>query len=403
MRPILVLAPYVPHPPTHGGSIRSRVLLEALALDHDVHLVVPIGAEVERARAAELARAVRLHVHEVRVPADPGPDFTTKLASWARGRSELLQRRWGDSARAAVAGIAAVVQPALLVADSTFVLPVVPEMAAPLVLHLHNLEHSVFTRAEPRRRSFADRLTRQFEARTIRAAEIRALRRAVLSVTVSESERAVAQSLAPGAKVVCVPNSVDLERLPLLAPPAASPPGVPRLLFVGTMDYPPNLEAVVELVDEHLPVLRAAFPGLVVRLVGRDPGGRLATFAATPGVEVVGPVDDVQPHYAASHAVYLPIRSGGGTRIKVLEAWALGRPVLSTAIGAEALAGTDGEHWCRIESPSQGVEALRAVFAGAGAKLVANGRRLVAERYSHAAAIAALRELVRGIPGVTSG
>ncbi len=396
MSTILVLAPYVPHPPTHGGSMRSRVLLEALCADHEVHLVVPIGGPQPRLAAQALARALPLQVHEAPVPAEPRPDFARKLLSWARGRSELLQRRWGERAGPVIAGLAAKVRPDLLVADSTFVWPVVPRASAPLLLHLHNLESSVFARGDASQRSFAERLTRQFEARTIAAAEREAIQRAALTITVSEVDRDLALAMVASANVVSVPNSIDLARLPLLSPPPAGPL---RLLFVGTLDYPPNHEAVVELVTQHVPELRRAFPGLVVRIVGRDDAGRLAEFAGVEGVEAVGPVDDLLPHYECSHAVYLPIRSGGGTRIKILEAWAYGRPVLSTGIGAEALAGKEGEHWRRFESPGQGVDVLREVVGGQGPLLVAAARVLVEARYSNAAAILRLREVVGGMVG----
>lgn len=393
MSTILVLCPYVPHPPTHGGSLRTRVLLEALRGDDVVHVVVPVADDGGRAVAKAFASALSVQVHEVAVPVTPRPDFARKLRSWARGRSELLLRRWGEGAAPAVAGLAAALRPDLLVVDSSFVLPIVPRSSAPQLLHLHNLESSVFARAGSAGRGFAERVTRAFEARTIAAAERQALRAAAAVVTVSEVDRALALALAPGANVVAVPNSVDLDRLaPLPAPP---PPSPPRLLFVGTLDYPPNLEAVRELVHEHLPVLRAAFPGLVVRLVGRDDAGALASFRGRDGVEAVGPVDDLLPHYRDSHAVYLPIRSGGGTRIKILEAWALGRPVLATAVGAEGLGGGDGVHWRQFESPQQGVAALRDVLAGQAATLVANARQFVAERYSHRAAVAALRAVAQ--------
>lgn len=399
MSTILVLCPYVPHPPTHGGSLRTRVLLEALCHGDDhVHVLVPVADESSRAAARAFAQAISVQVHELAVPTVPGPDFARKLRCWARGRSELLLRRWGEGAAAAGAGIAAALRPDLLVADSTFVLPILPSTRTPLLLHLHNLESAVFARGERSGRAFAERVTRGFEARTIAAAERAAIRRAVATVTVSELDRALALAMVPEADVVAVPNSVDVERRTQLPPPpvvtAAQPP---RLLFVGTLDYPPNLDAVHELVREHLPVLRESFPGLVVRLVGRDDGGALAAFRGLPGVEAVGPVDDLLPHYLASHAVYLPIRSGGGTRIKILEAWALGRPVLATAVGAEGLGGSDRVHWRQFESPQQGAAALRDVLEGQGATLVEMARRFVAERYSHTAAVAALRNVVRSV------
>jgi glycosyltransferase involved in cell wall biosynthesis len=397
MRKILVLAPYVPYPLTHGGSIRTRLLLDAFAADHEVHLVAPVASDADRTNLAVLAATAGLQVHPVEVPGGPRPGFAQKLLAWSRGRSELLQRRWGDHAAGEVAALASKLRPAAIVADSSFVFPVLPAFPAPMVLHLHNLEGGVFARPSATKRTFTDRLTRQFEARAITALETRMLRAAALTITVSDLDREVAQTMAPGARIVTVPVTVDLARLPQL-PPLPIGAGPLRVLFVGTIDYPPNFEAIEELVDQHLPVLRAAFPGALARLVGRDDADRLGVFRGRAGCEVIGTVDDVKPHYAASHAVYLPIRTGGGTRGKIIEAWALGRPVLATAVGAEALAGEEGKHWRRFEAPAQGVQALREVLLGGGAAaMVRAGRVLVEERYHHAAAFAALRAALASV------
>jgi len=117
---------------------------------------------------------------------------------------------------------------------------------------------------------------------------------------------------------------------------------------------------------------------------------------------VVGPVDDLVRHYRASHAVYLPIRSGGGTRIKILEAWALGRPVLATEVAAEGLAAENGVHFRRFETVDQGIAALRDVLAGQSTQLVTAGRILVERHHSHRAAIARLGELTAAMLARTS-
>jgi glycosyltransferase involved in cell wall biosynthesis len=395
MIPVLVIAPYVPHPLLHGGSIRTRLLVDAIAADHRVHLAVPVASAAERAHLDALAADAGITVHALPGVALHRAGAARKLRCWLRGRSELLDRRWGPGAAAELGALAASVRPAAIVADSAFVFPVLPPSPAPLVLHLHNLEGGVFARRGGARRPWSERLTRWCEARAITALERRTLRRAAAVITVSELDRDGALRLAPGAHVVTVPVSVDLARLPLLPPPPRPDPV--RVLFVGTIDYPPNFEAIAELVRQHLPVLRAAFPGLVARLVGRDDEQRLAVFRGVPGIEVIGTVGDTRPHYEASHAVYLPIRTGGGTRGKIVEAWALGRPVLATAVGAEALAGTEGGHWVRFETPEEGAAALRAVLGGAGEALVRNGRELAERRYGHEAAFAALRAVVRGV------
>jgi glycosyltransferase involved in cell wall biosynthesis len=391
VRTILVLAPYVPHPATHGGSIRSRVLLDALRTEYRVVLAAPVAVAEDRARLRGLADLTGIEVRELpgREPAASGP--LVKVRQWLLGRSELLRRRWAAAAPAVAAALAAATRPDLVVADSTFALPVTPPGGA-LLLHLHNLEHAVLLRRDGIARPWAERLARAWEGRAIAATERRAIARARCTITVSEEERAAAAALVPGARVACVPNTVGVDSLPLLPPPAAG--GPIRLLFVGAMDYPPNHEAVAELVLRHLPVLRREFPGLVVRLVGRDAVGRLVAFRGLDGVEIVGDAEDLLPHYACSHAVYLPIRSGGGTRIKILEAWALGRPVLATAVAAEAIPAVEGVHWRRFETPEEGARALRQVLGAPGAAMAQAARALVVQRFAHPVALAALRDVV---------
>ncbi|MCR9248106.1 MAG: glycosyltransferase family 4 protein [bacterium] len=401
---ILVLAPYVPHPPSHGGSIRSRVLLDALVEEHghqgrEVHLAAPVQTEGDRSAAAELASLLGLTFHELPV-AGAASSPARKLFCWARGRSELFARRWSPAAPAAVRELVDRLAPTLLVADSSFVLPLVPTPAPTTLLYLHNLESDIFARRDGQRRGFGERISRWFEARGMASEERRHLRRATLAVTVSERDAELARDLVPNVDVVAVPNSVDLERLPF-APPRRE--GPPRLLFVGGLDYPPNREAVTELVERHLPTLQARHPGLVLRLVGRDDSGYARRFPERDGVELLGLVDDLLPHYRASDAAYLPIRSGGGTRIKILEAWALGLPVIATGIAAEGLAGEDGQHLRRFETVEQGADALDDVLAGQGAMLAQAARGLVEEHYSHAAATAQLCEVVaRAVGRATS-
>jgi glycosyltransferase involved in cell wall biosynthesis len=144
-------------------------------------------------------------------------------------------------------------------------------------------------------------------------------------------------------------------------------------------------------------VLRAAHPSLRLRLVGRDDEGAVAAAARAAGAEAVGWAADLLPHYRESTAVYLPIRSGGGTRIKVLEAFALGRPVLSTAVGVEGLEVAPDEHYLAIDTPAQGAAALARVLAGGAAAMVRAARDRVEARWSREAAVARLTELVRGV------
>jgi polysaccharide biosynthesis protein PslH len=393
MAKVLVIAPYVPHPPRHGGAIRSRLLLDALRTDHEVHLAAAVAGDQDAMALQALAAATGIQGHDLPIATGGRGGPWQKLGCWLGGRSELLARRWAVAAPAVVDRLCAQHDFDLTIVDSTWSLPVW-QRPGRAVLFLHNLEHSLFARPDPARRGPVASWSRRFEARALRRHEREALERLGVAVVVSERDRDLALALAPSAAITVVPNTVDVRALPLQPPAPAPGPDTPvRLLFVGSFDYPPNLAAVEELVTRHLPVLRQAWPGLRVRLVGRDPAGVGVRFRELPGVEWVGPVDEVVPHYRDVHAVYLPIRSGGGTRIKILEAWALGVPVLATAIAAEGLPAQAGVHWLGFESPAEGRAAVQRVLTE-GAALRANGRALVEAKFTHTTARRLLREFI---------
>jgi glycosyltransferase involved in cell wall biosynthesis len=389
---LLVLAPYVPSPPDHGGRIRSQVLLRAARALGPVELLAPVATPEEAALLTALGRDLDLVCHALPVAATTRAHLPRKLATWLTGRSELLQRRWNQAALARAHAMVLRTGWTGVVADSSFALPLLPrDHRTPWVLHLHNVESAILARPDPVRRPWSEHLVRRMEARWLATDEARAAAAARAVITVSEADRAQILELAPKAQVTVVENSVDLARLPILPAPQAGPP---RLLFVGSFDYPPNLEAARELLIRHVPVLRRGFPGLRVRLCGLDPAGEVAILAVAHGAEAKGYAQDLLPHYQEATAVYVPLRAGGGTRIKVLEAFALGRPVLASQVAVEGLPVRDGEHYLRVETPEQGAAALLRLPAD-GHRLIRAARQLVEQRFDHTTAVARLALVLR--------
>ena len=195
-------------------------------------------------------------------------------------------------------------------------------------------------------------------------------------VATSDEDAAVLESLG-ARRVVVVPNGVDTAALPA----GTVEPGA-MLLYVGHFGYRPNSLAAAELIDEILPRVRAKLPTASVRLVGRAPSKDLRARAGD-SVEVFPDVPDVVPHLRAARALVVPLRAGGGTRLKVLEALSAGLPVVSTAFGVSGLEVTDGEHVLLAETPADLARcATRVIEDDALARELAdNGRRLVEQRY----------------------
>ena len=387
MPKILCISPYVPHPVTHGGSIRTRLLLDALRSLGEVHLCAPVSNGQERADAQYLAQALEVFAHELDARTDAYPGKLSKVAHWLRGEPDWLSRRWTPASKATVLQLLRTYRFDLVVADGAHTLPLLPKFDAPFLFHMHNVESAILARRPAEPMALRDRLTRRVEMLNTARIEKDFLRRASMSVTVSDLDRIGALRLCPDARVVTVPNAVETESLPSRHRPAAGPL---RLLFVGRLDYPPNLEAVRELVERHLPVLRREFPGVIVRIVGEDSRGATEGLRRE-GVEFLGRVSDLLPHYAASDAAYIPLRSGGGTRLKILEAFSIGLPVASTAVGAEGLAARDGVHFRQFETPDEGAQALRDLLGDKRDGFVNKARALVQSAHSRDAALTALR------------
>ncbi len=387
---ILVLTPQPVDRLDHGGRIRTRMLLDAALTIGRVTVAAP-RPEVDEAGVRERMRAMGVQVEWL--PAGAGvSSWSAKVRCWARGRSQVMTRRWGAGAPQAVSALLARGVD-LLVADASHALPALPEsLPVPLVVQFHNIESAVLSRRESVRRGPAELFVRRIEARCTRALERRWAARAAVCVPVSELDGRRLREVESRAVVEVVPNAVAVETLPLLPPP---PRGAPRLLFVGSFDYPPNRQAALELLREHLPVLAASHPDLEVCLVGEDPFGEIAAHASAAGATATGRVDDLEPYYRAATAVYLPIRSGGGTRIKVLEAMAHGRPVLSTAVGVEGLDLAPDRHYLRFERPAEGVAAVDALLRDGVADMVERCRQLVCRDFDQRVVVPRLATILR--------
>ena len=180
----------------------------------------------------------------------------------------------------------------------------------------------------------------------MRHAERRACAAADLVVAVSDDDSRQLQALAPGARCVSIPTGVDTSYFQ----PAGRREVSDRLVFTGSMDWYPNEDAILFFIDAILPRIQAEIPGITLSVVGRKPSERLRAAADRAGVVVTGTVDDVRPYVDEAALYVVPLRAGGGTRLKIFEALAMGKAVVSTTVGAEGLALTAGARRCHRRS-----------------------------------------------------
>lgn len=249
-------------------------------------------------------------------------------------------------------------------------------------------------------RSRVDLLFQTEELRTLRLPlKERLLRRENLW-KLQRVERAASHDLA--ATVVCGPDDAIFSRArirahaPLFVLPNGcdttffdqdayppSEPAEPTGIFCGAMDYTPNTDALAWYFSAIDPTVRSTLPSRRVRIVGRNPVASVRAHATVPGVEVTGEVPDVRPHYQTAHFQMVPLRIGGGTRLKIVESLAIGCPVVSTTIGAQGLDLVHNEHLLLADTPADFAAAC-VQLAGDPAlrqRLRLAGRTRVLERY----------------------
>jgi len=286
----------------------------------------------------------------------------------------------------------------LIVCD--FLVPVVnlpPVLPCPAVIFTHNVESEIWRRhAETRSQPIAKALMAAQYRRMLRF-ERRALARFDGVLAVSDADRAAFDRLYPNAvrqPAHVVPTGVDVEYFDASPSDAASN----TLVFTGSMDWLPNEDAMLFFCRDILPLVRAEEPEVRLVVVGRSPTPAVQSLAREHGIEVTGRVDDVRP-YMRDAAVYIvPLRVGGGTRLKIFEAMAMGKAVVSTTVGAEGLPVTHGEHLLLADEPRAFARSVVRLLRDRERRrqLEQAARALVVERYDWSAVAGELeRALVR--------
>ena len=409
-RRILFLTPQLPYPPHQGTAIRNWHLIQHVARQHQVDVLSFAARPQVDMAAAEPLRAL---VNRLTVVPPPSRTLPRRLTDLLRGRADMTQRlasrEFVDTLAAWLAHGYDVVQaegiemaPYLLhIRDwrsvknqqrSTDDWAATGAPGRRLVYDAHNAEALLQQRncltdlRRPRR--WVAALYSLVQWQRLARVEANLARRVDRVIAVSDADAAALRRLAPGVQPLVVPNGVDTGFYDPSQPAAHLPIVLsapleltqPLLVFTGKLDYRPNIEACLWLVREVMPRLWAERPTVHVALVGRDPAPAVQALAA-PRVTVTGWVPDTRPYMARATVFVAPLRVGGGTRLKLLEALAMGCPIVSTPQGAEgldledaALLADDPDSFARSTSELIQDEARRGALSQAA-------RRLALARY----------------------
>lgn len=391
---VLIAAPFLPWPANFGGAQRIHALARELQRDVDVTLVAPTTPDEE----AHL-HALGAFYDVVGVPAR----WSLRYPPSRVRRSQQLRAAFTRQSIAELARPGAQFQQVVdrilhtrfihvLKQETPYVASVHARPGIPTIIDAQNVEWDLLRRIAQTTPSLGKQVYNAAEWRKLRRVEQRAWA-AADAVTVTSAPDAAAIAPFTTRAPILVPNGIDLDAtLPRHQRPTAHPHDV---LFVGALRHAPNADAVGWYLNHVHPIVRAQLADARLLVVGADPPAWLRDLQR-PDVVVTGTVASVQPWLADAAVAVLPLLSGGGTRIKALEAFAARVPVVSTTIGVEGLDVTHAEHLLIADQPDVFAQAVLATLhdTAASRDRAAAARTLVEQRYSWEQTAQPLRELV---------
>lgn len=396
---ILFLAHLLPWPLEGGGQIKSYHFLKALAEDYEITLLAFIRSEAERASVEPLRSLCAGGIELVVLPRGKGRDLSIAVRSALLGKSFIVSRDDAAPMQEAVAKKLSEKRYAALHVDHLQMASFVPKdtHGAKVVLDEHNVEYRIPQRLASTSKNPLIRAFGALEWRRLKNFEREAILRADLTIAVSDEDRQVLQALS-GARadtMTTVPIGVDTAYFGEVD----WNPGGKSLLSIGTMYWPPNVDAALYFYQEIFPKIRQQMADSTLCLVGPKPTAEIVALGDDPAVTVTGLVPDIRPYAERCGVFIVPLRSGSGMRVKILNAMAMGTPVVSTVVGAEGIDVTDGENILLADSPDTFANACVRVLndPALASRLATGGRALMQRQYSWDTVGGQLRILYRGL------
>jgi len=371
-------------PPDTGGKIRSYNILRQLAKHHAVTFFTFYAAHENDAHA-ELSR---IFERAIQIPLDlPPAKSAGELLNYAAHLFSREPYNLTKYCRPVVRKkLHALLQEEtydVVLCDFLMAAGVIPwDWPGPKVLFTHNVEAVIWQRHFEMARNPLWKAISWREWKAMEAAERRYLRKADQVLTVSENDREVFARFLDPRKLTVIPTGADTE---FFQPSSGETETPNSLVFTGSMDWLPNEDGILYFADEIFPLIRRHVPDVTLSIVGRKPSRRVKDLASrVPNIQVTGWVEDVRPYLAKGAVCIVPLRIGGGTRLKIFEAMSMAKAVVSTSIGAEGLPVKNGEHILLADDPASFAETTLQLLGNASqrAQIGHAARQLVEENYS---------------------
>jgi len=366
-----------------GGRLRSFHILSELSRRHRITVVTTHRSDEDPNELAKhLPHCERVISLPFSAPKAGSVQFAGALArSWTSALPVDLLKWRVPALRAEVEWLLGTDGIDVCVADFLYAAVNIPSSpSVPVVLFAHTVEHVIWKRlAANEKRPWRWALL-EMEWRKMRSSERDACTRSRLVVAVSPLDAASLSENAPSARIRSMPTGVDTAYFRANGTPEA----YAHLVFSGAMDWYPNEDAMLFFLTEILPLIRQEIPAVTLTVVGRNPSARLRAAGDAAGVQITGTVDDVRSFIDEGAVYVVPLRIGGGTRLKIFEALSMGKAVVSTSIGAEGLPLVHEQHYLRADAPKDFSRAVVSLLRGPMRRraLGEAGRDLVQTYYS---------------------
>jgi glycosyltransferase involved in cell wall biosynthesis len=358
---LLFLCQTLPYPPDGGVWIRTYHVFRLLSRAFDITALCFERTGVSGRRdAPDLQHSLEALRRFGSVEAFPIPQLRSRRRFvWDHLRSALTRRVYTTylyESRAFRTRLEELLQSerfAMIHVDSLDLVAYLPLcMGYPVACVHHNIESRLLQRRSTIEPGSISRRYLRFQARLQEQEERTWSRRVALNVVVSAEDAEILARIAPGSAATVVPNGVDVDEF---QPAEGDERGI---VFIGGTNWFPNLDALEYLCEEILPHLRAEGADLPIRWVGSASEAQRRHYRTRYQVELTGHVEDVRPYIRDSLCNIVPLRAGGGTRLKILNAWAMGKAVVSTSIGCEGLAAADGDNILVRDEPASFAAAI---------------------------------------------
>lgn len=374
-----MLTPYLPYPLVSGGQIRTYNLLKHLSIHHDITLFSLIKDEAERKHLRELKPYCR-KIQLFKRTKNPFVLRNILLAGFSP-YPFVVTRNLPLGMRKAVQDELQKTQYDLIHAETFYMMPNIPETKVPIILAEQTIEYlgyqDYMKKSNPLLRPLL-----AIDIAKIKYWEKYFWNKADKLITMSEEDKNfIEKSLAKPLNISVVANGVDLD---FFSKVKKNLPKDPTVLFVGTFKWLPNIEAVQEIVKKIWPLVLQQLPNAKLKIVGFSPTDKIRGYTKEPSIQVMGGIDDIRNAFATAHVLLAPIRSGKGTRYKVLEAMITGTPVVATTLSAEGLDLEDGKNVLIADTPAALASATVKLLKDFALqqKLGAAGEKIVRQGYS---------------------